>query len=308
MFKYVVKRVLIAIVSMFLLITITFFLMHTIPGGPFSAGEQKNLNPEVLEVIRAKYGLDLPVHEQFINYVKDLFQGDMGLSMKKLNYSVNELIADSFPVSAQIGFVAIIVALLIGIPLGVIAALKRGGVADMLSMTLATVGISIPTFVIAMLLMYAFCMEWAILPTHGWGELKHFILPVACLCLAPVANITRLTRSTLMEVVQQDYIRTARSKGLSEFTVIGKHAMRNAVVPVVTYLGPLVAGLMTGSFAIERIFMVPGIGRYFVNSVSDRDYTMIMGVTIFYGMFIMICTLIVDIAYALIDPRVRLES
>lgn len=308
MLKYIVKRVLIAIVSMFLLITITFFLMHAIPGGPFSAGEQKNLNPEVIELIRARYGLDLPVHEQFINYVEALLHGDMGLSMKKINYTVNELIAESFPVSAQIGFIAIIVALAIGIPLGIIAALRRGGVADMLSMTLATIGISIPTFVIALLLMYAFCMELAILPTYGWGEMKHFILPVACLCLAPIANITRLTRSTLMEVVQQDYIRTARSKGLSEFSVIGKHAMRNAIVPVVTYLGPLVASLMTGSFAIERMFMVPGIGRYFVNSVSDRDYTMIMGVTIFYGMFIMICTLIVDIAYALIDPRVRLES
>ena len=308
MLKYIIKRVLIAIVSMFLLITITFFLMHAIPGGPFSAGEQKNLNPEVIEIIEARLGLDLPIHEQYFNYVGNLLHGDLGMSMKKLNYSANELIAESFPVSAQIGFIAILVALAIGIPLGVVAALKRGGVADMLSMTLATIGISIPTFVIAMLLMYFFCMEMAILPTYGWGELKHFILPVACLCLAPIANITRLTRSTLMEVVQQDYIRTARSKGLSEFTVIGKHAMRNAIVPVVTYLGPLVASLLTGSFAIERMFMVPGIGRYFVNSVSDRDYTMIMGVTIFYGLFIMVCTLIVDIAYALIDPRVRLDS
>ncbi|MGN0713196.1 MAG: ABC transporter permease [Anaerovoracaceae bacterium] len=308
MLKYIIKRVLVAVVSMFLLITITFFLMHAIPGSPFNAGDRKNLNPEVIEAIEAKYGLDLPVHEQYINYVKNLLHGDMGLSMKKLNYSVNELIADSFPVSAQIGFFAIIVALAVGIPLGVVAALKRGGVADMFSMTLATVGISIPTFVIALLLMYLFCMKLAWLPPFGWGELKHFILPVACLSLAPIANITRLTRSTLMEVVQQDYIRTARSKGLSEFVVIGKHAMRNAIVPVVTYLGPLVAGLMTGSFAIERMFMAPGIGRYFVNSVSDRDYTMIMGVTIFYGLFIMVCTLIVDIAYAIIDPRVRLDS
>lgn len=308
MLKYIIKRVFIAVVSMFLLITITFFLMHAIPGSPFNATERKNMNPEVIEIIEARYGLNLPVHEQFFNYVKNLMQGDMGQSMKKINYSANELIATSFPVSAQIGFIAIIVALAVGIPLGVTAALKRGGVADMLSMTLATVGISIPTFVIALLLMYLFCMKLALLPAYGWGELKHFILPVTCLALAPIANITRLTRSTLMEVVQQDYIRTARSKGLSEFMVIGKHAMRNAIVPVVTYLGPLVASLMTGSFAIERMFMVPGIGRYFVNSVSDRDYTMIMGVTIFYGMFIMVCTLVVDIAYAIIDPRVRLDS
>lgn len=308
MLKYIVKRVLIAVVSMFLLITITFFLMHAVPGSPFSAGANRNISPEVIEQIEANYGLNLPVHEQYFNYMSNLLHGNMGLSMKKLNYSVNELIATNFPVSAQIGFFAILVALAVGIPLGTVAALKRGGIADMFSMTLATVGISIPTFVIALFAMYFFCMKLGWLPAYGWGELKNFILPVACLALAPIANITRLTRSTLMEVVQQDYIRTARSKGLSEFTVIGKHAMRNAIVPVVTYLGPLVAGLMTGSFAIERMFMAPGIGRYFVNSVSDRDYTMIMGVTIFYGVFIMVCTLIVDIAYAVIDPRVRLDD
>ncbi len=308
MLKYIIKRVLIAAVSMVLLITITFFLMHAVPGSPFSAGDQKNLNPEVREAIEAHYGLNLPVYEQYFNYMTDLLHGDLGMSMKKTNYTVNELISSSFPASAQIGLWAIVVSLFIGIPLGVIAALKRGGIADMASMTLATIGISIPTFVIAMLLMYVFCMEFSILPSHGWGQAVNYILPVVCLCMSPIANITRLTRSSMMEVVQQDYIRTARSKGLPEFTVIGKHGMRNAVVPVVTYLGPLVANLTTGSFAIERIFMVPGIGRYFVNSVSDRDYTMIMGMTIFFGIFIMICTLIVDIAYALIDPRVRYEE
>ncbi len=308
MLKYIIKRILIAVVSMLLLITITFFLMHAIPGSPFRTSDQKNLNPQVLEAIEEYYGLNLPVHEQYIDYMTDLLKGDMGVSMKKTNYTVNELIATSFPASAKVGMAAIVVSLLVGIPLGVVSALKRGSIADMAAMTLATIGISIPTFVIAMILMYFFCMEFAILPAYGWGKLINYILPVTCLCLAPIANITRLTRSSMMEVVQQDYIRTARAKGLPEFTVIGKHAMRNALVPVVTYLGPLVAALTTGSFAIERIYMIPGIGRYFVNSVSDRDYTMIMGVTIFFGAFIMACTLLVDIAYALIDPRVRYEE
>ncbi len=175
-------------------------------------------------------------------------------------------------------------------------------------MIIATIGISIPTFVIAMLLMYLFCMKWGVLPNTGWGEMKHFILPVACLCLAPIAHITRLMRSSMLEVSRQDYVRTARSKGVPEGKVIGKHMVRNAILPVITYLGPLVAALTTGSFAIERLFMIPGIGRYFVNAVGDRDYTVIMGLTIFYGAFIMLCTLLVDIAYAIIDPRVKLDQ
>lgn len=307
MTRYIIKRVIAALISMFFLITVTFFLMHAIPGGPFSAGEQKDLNPEIVEAIRARYGLDQPKWKQYLNYLAKLFQGDMGVSYKKTNYTVNELIVGGFPASAEVGIIAIIVALVIGIPLGIISALKRGSWADILSMVIATIGIAIPTFVIAMLLMYEFCMRHALLPNIGWGTVKHLILPVFCMCLSPIANITRLMRSSMLEVSRQDYIRTARSKGVPEFKVICKHMIRNAVLPVVTYLGPLVAALMTGSFAIERLFMIPGMGRYFVNAVSDRDYTVIMGLTIFYGAFIMICTLLVDIAYALIDPRVKLD-
>lgn len=308
MTRYILKRIVAALISMFFLITVTFFLMHSIPGGPFSAGEQKDLNPEILAAIRARYGLDQPVWKQYLNYLGKLLQGDMGVSYKKTNYTVNELILGGFPISGQVGLAAIVIALIIGIPLGIISALKRGSWADMLSMIIATIGISIPTFVIAMLLMYQFCMRHAILPNFGWGELKHFVLPVSCMCLSPIAHITRLMRSSMLEVSRQDYIRTARSKGVSEFKVIGKHMIRNAILPVVTYLGPLVAALLTGSFAIERLFMIPGMGRYFVNAVSDRDYTVIMGLTIFYGAFIMLCTLLVDIAYAIIDPRVKLDS
>lgn len=308
MARYIIKRVIAAVISMFFLITITFFLTRAIPGGPFSAGEQKDLNPEIVEAIRARYGLDKPVFEQYLNYLGKLLQGDMGVSYKKVNYTVDELIIGGFPASAKVGAVAIIVALVIGVPLGIVAALKRGTWSDMAAMVIATIGISIPTFVIAMLLMYQFCMKWGLLPNTGWGEMKHFILPVACLCLAPIAHITRLMRSSMLEVSRQDYVRTARSKGVPESKVIGKHMVRNAILPVVTYLGPLVAALTTGSFAIERLFMIPGIGRYFVNAVGDRDYTVIMGLTIFYGAFIMLCTLLVDIAYAIIDPRVKLDQ
>lgn len=308
MTRYILKRVVAALISMFFLITVTFFLMHAIPGGPFSAGEQKDLNPDIVAAIRARYGLDQPVWKQYLNYLAKLIQGDMGVSYKKTNYTVNELITGGFPASAEVGAVAIVIALAIGIPLGIISALKRGSWADMLSMVIATIGIAIPTFVIAMLLMYEFCMRHALLPNFGWGAAKHLILPVACMCLSPIANVTRLMRSSMLEVSRQDYIRTARSKGVPEIKVICKHMIRNAVLPVVTYLGPLVAALLTGSFAIERLFMIPGMGRYFVNAVSDRDYTVIMGLTIFYGAFIMICTLLVDIAYAIIDPRVKLDS
>ena len=305
MIQYIIKRLLAAILFMFLLVTATFFLMHAVPGSPFNPGEQKNIPPEILAQIRSKYGLDDPPFKQYVSYMGKLLQGDLGVSFKKQNYSVNELVMSGFPASAKIGIWAIIVALAIGLPLGIISALKRGGWMDWFSMILATIGIAVPTFIIAMLLLYIFAMRLGWLPVFGWGTWKHMVIPVACLSLSPIAYITRLMRSSMLEVSRQDYIRTARAKGVGEFMVIGKHAVRNAILPVVTYLGPLVAGLLTGSFVIERLFMIPGLGRYFVTAVSDRDYSVILGLTIFYGGFLMICILLVDIAYAIIDPRVR---
>ena len=305
MIQYIIKRLLAAILSMFLLVTATFFLMHAVPGSPFNPGEQKNIPPEILAQIRSKYCLDDPPFKQYVSYMGKLLQGDLGVSFKKQNYSVNELVMSGFPASAKIGIWAIIVALAIGLPLGIISALKRGGWMDWFSMILATIGIAVPTFIIAMLLLYIFAMRLGWLPVFGWGTWKHMVIPVACLSLSPIAYITRLMRSSMLEVSRQDYIRTARAKGVGEFMVIGKHAVRNAILPVVTYLGPLVAGLLTGSFVIERLFMIPGLGRYFVTAVSDRDYSVILGLTIFYGGFLMICILLVDIAYAIIDPRVR---
>ena len=305
MIVYALKRIGAMLIAMCVLITVTFFLMHAIPGGPFSQGEQRNTPPQVLEAIRAKYGLDQPVATQYIQYVSRLIRGDLGDSFKKLNYTVNELIASGFPVSAKVGALAFVVSLAVGIPLGVISALKRGRWMDMVSMIIATIGISVPTFLLAMLMLYFFAMKLKVLPVFGYGNWQQLVIPVTCLALPPIAYITRLMRSSMLEVQRQDYIRTARSKGVSEFMVISKHAMRNSVLPVVTYLGPLVAALFTGSFAVERLFMIPGIGRYFVVAVSDRDYSVILGITIFYGAFIMVCTLIVDIAYAFIDPRVK---
>ena len=305
MVRYVLKRILAAVLSMFVLVTVTFFLMHAVPGSPFNPSEQKNIPAEVLAQIRAKYGLDEPVWKQYLTYMGNLFRGDLGDSFKKLNYSVNELVMGGFPTSAKVGAWAIVVALAIGIPLGIISALKRGSWMDWSSMIMATIGISVPTFIIAMLLMYVFAMKLGWLPVFGWGTWKHMVIPVACLALSPIAYITRLMRSSMLEVSRQDYMRTARAKGVGEFTVIAKHGIRNAVLPVVTYLGPLVAGLLTGSFVVERLFMLPGIGRYFVTAVNDRDYSVILGLTIFYGGFLMLCILVVDIAYAIIDPRVR---
>ena len=241
-------------------------------------------------------------------YWKDLLKGDFGISYKKMDTSVNEIILGHFPVSARVGAIAVLIALVVGIPLGILSAIYRGRFADWLSMLFATVGISVPVFVISILLMYLFAgvLNW--LPSFGLTTWKHYILPVACLAFNPIAYIARQTRSSMLEVMEQDYIRTARAKGVTEFFVVVKHALKNAIMPVVTYLGPLIAGLLTGSFVVERLFSVPGIGRNFVQSISDRDYTVIMGLTIFFGIFVVVCNLVVDICYALIDPRVKVSE
>ena len=305
MAKYGLKRLVAAGISMLILITATFFLMHAVPGNPFSPGEQRNVPPKVLENLRSKYGLDLPVWKQYLNYMNNLLHGNLGYSFKKLNYTVNELIVGGFPASAVVGTLAIIAALAAGVPLGITSALKRGGWMDWLSMIFATIGISMPIFIIAILLMYVFSMKLQILPIYGYGTASHLVIPVICLAFSPIAYITRLMRSSMLEVSRQDYIRSARARGVSEFMVIAKHGVRNSILPVVTYIGPLIAALLTGSFVVERLFMIPGLGRYFVTAVAERDYSVILGITIFYGAFIMMCTLLVDIAYAIIDPRVK---
>ena len=308
MLKYILKRLFAGVLTIFVLITLSFFMMHAMPGSPFSPNEQKNVPPEVLERIAASYGLDRPVMEQYFTYLKNLMHGDLGVSYKKQDTSVNDIIVEHFPVSARVGAVAVIVSLIIGIPMGVLAALHRGKALDMAAMVFCTIGISVPVFVISVLLLYLFAgvLQW--LPSYGLTTWRHYILPVACLSFNPIAYIARQTRSSMLEALEQDYVRTARAKGVRELWVVGKHALKNALTPVITYLGPLVAGLLTGSFVVERLFSVPGVGRYFVQSVSDRDYTMIMGIVIFFGIFVVVCNLISDILLAIVDPRVKLNS
>jgi len=308
MLKYTLKRVLYGMITILLLITVTFFIMRSIPGSPFIKGEQK-MPPEMLEHLNAKYGMDKPLFVQYLTYIKNICSGDFGESFKKVNNTVNDMVARGFPVSAKVGAAAIVLSLLLGLTLGITSAVKRGGLLDGFSMVFATVGISIPVFVIAVLLMYLFSGGvFRVLPTYGLTSWKHYVLPVACLSFRPVAYIARLTRSSMLEAMQQDYIRTARAKGVPEFFVIVKHGLKNAVLPVITYVGTLVAVLLTGSFIIERLYAIPGIGKYFVDSISGRDYNVILGITVFFGIFVVICNILVDVLYGVIDPRVKMSE
>lgn len=308
MAKYIIKRLVAGLISLWVLITITFFLMHSIPGGPFSPAEERKIPPEVLAKIEASYGLDKPLHIQYVNYLNNLLHGDLGISFKDRDTLVNDLIKRGFPVSARVGLVAVIISLCVGVPLGIISAIYKTKWIDRASMIFATIGISIPGFVITVLMMFFFCVKLKIFPTFGLLSPLHYVLPVAGLSFYPIAYITRLLRSSMLETMRQDYIRTARSKGVKEIMVIAKHALRNSLMPIVTYLGPLIAGLLTGGFVVERLFSIPGIGREFVSSVGDRDYSVTLGITVFYGAFIIIANLCVDILYVIIDPRVKVEE
>lgn len=305
---YIVKRFFASILTMFVLITITFFLMHVVPGGPFSPAEERKVPKSVMEKMEEKFGLNEPLSVQYVNYLKSIAQGDLGFSFKQSDVTVNELISRGFPVSAKVGLVAIVVALIVGMLLGITSAIKRGKWADWASMIFATVGISIPNFVITVLMLFLFAVVLKLLPTYGLSSWKHYILPVIGLAFGPIAYIARLMRSSMLEVMRQDYILTARAKGVPEYRVIFKHALKNAIIPIVTYLGPLVAALLTGSFIVERVFSIPGIGRDFVTGISDRDYSVILGLTVFLGLFIIVANFIVDVLYAIIDRRVKIEE
>ena len=308
MVKYIIKRLLAGVLSLFVLVTLTFFLMHMIPGGPFSPSEQRNVPEKILEQIQDKYGLNDPVPVQYARYLGNLLHGDMGTSFKKQDTTVNELIANGFPVSAQVGALGIVAALAVGIPLGIIAAIRRGKMADGVAMVFATIGVSVPSFVICVLMMYLFCEKWKIFPSYGLTSWKHYVLPVFCMAFSQIAYITRLMRSSMLETMRQDYIRTERAKGMPEYLVIGKYALKNSILPVVTYVGPLIATLLTGTFIIEKLFSIPGLGRYFVSAITDRDYSVTLGLTVFLGAMIIVCNLVVDIMYAIIDPRVKITE
>jgi oligopeptide transport system permease protein len=307
MLKYILNRFIVSIFTLLIVVTIIFFLIRLLPGDPFTS--ERNIPVQVRMNMLAKFGLDKPLHIQYLLYLKDLFtKGDMGPSMKYETRSVRDIIVYSFPASAKIGLLVVIASIIAGVNIGILAAMNQGKLMDRSAMILATLGVTIPNFVLANLLILVFSLKLHVLPPTGYGEARHLILPVIALAGYSTAFIARLTRSKYLEVVQQDYIRTARAKGLTWRSVVFKHAMKNSMIPVVTYLGPLIANVLTGSFVVETIFAVPGLGREFVLSISNRDYTMILGVSIFYSCFVIICNFMVDVIYVMIDPRIKLED
>ena len=301
--NYILKRILVSVLTIILIASITFFMMHSIPGGPFT--REKPVPPEIRRILEAKYHLDDPLIKQYADYMIGLFTFNLGPSFSKIGVSVGELILGGLPASAKIGFLASILIIALGIPFGIISALKQNKTIDYFVMFMATLGVTIPSFVVATLIIYFFAGKLGWLPTFGIDSWLGYVGPVIALSGYSLSFVTRLTRSTMLEVLRQDYIRTARANGISEVKVMLKHAVKNALIPVVTYLGPMIAAILTGSFVIEKIFAISGIGRYFVESITNRDYTTIMGVTAFYAAFYIIMVLLVDVAYAYIDPRIK---
>lgn len=305
MLKYIGKRLVASILTIWVVITLTFFLMRLMPGGPFDSDK---LTPQIKANMEAKYGMDKPLMEQYTMYMKNLLHGDFGESMIFKGRKVSDTISTSFPASAKVGLVAVAAATVVGIGLGVTAALKGGKWPDKLIVVFVTLGTTIPSFVIGAVLIYLLAVHWRLLPATGFSSWKNYIMPVIALSMSSMSFITRLTRSKLLDVLKSDYIRTAKAKGLSKSKVIFKHALRNSLIPIVTYIGPLVAGILTGSFVIEKIFAIPGLGNEFVQSVTNRDYTMLLGVTVFYCTMLIMFTFMVDILYVLIDPRIKLQD
>jgi oligopeptide transport system permease protein len=284
-------------------ITLTFFMMHSIPGGPFA--QDKEVPPEVLRALEAKYRLDDPLYMQYANYIKGLLAWDLGPSFQKIGVSVNDIIKQSLPASAKLGAVTFAFVLLIGIPSGIFSAVRRDSLPDQAIRFLATLGQTIPSFVLATLLIYFFSSRLKIFPTFGLRTWKHFVLPAIALGGYSLSFVTRLVRSSMLEAMGQDYIRTAMAKGVPELQVFFKHALRNSLIPVVTYVGPLIATVVTGSFVVEKVFAIPGMGKFFVDSITNRDYTVLMGLTILDAILLCAAVLIVDLLYGLIDPRIR---
>jgi oligopeptide transport system permease protein len=306
MLRFITSRFLQSLLAVFLVITATFFMIRFVPGGPFTA--EKAVTPEILRNLEAHYGMDKPMWRQYLDYLGNLARGDLGPSFKYPNRTVNEIIGDKLPVSAELGALSLVIALVIGIALGTFAAVRRNTWIDYTASTFGMAGISIPTFVVGPLLVLGFAIHLGWFNASGWYGPRDRVLPAIVLGLAYAAPISRLTRGGMLEVLHQDFIRTARAKGASELRIVVRHALRGGLLPVVSYLGPAVAGILTGSFVIETIFQIPGIGREFVNSAFNRDYTLVLGTVILYAVLIMGLNLIVDIIQAWMNPKVRLEA
>ncbi len=307
MLSYAIRRILGAIPTLLLIITIAFFMMRMAPGGPFDT--DRALPPEIEANLNRVYHLDEPLHEQYVRYLGNLLQGDFGPSFKYRDFSVTELIWIGFPISMRLGLTAIAVAMVLGTMLGCFAALRQNTRTDYAVMSTAMVGIAVPNFVVAPLLSLVFGVYLGWLPVAGWGggAFRNMLLPVTALALPQIAVVARLTRGSMIEVLQSNYIRTARAKGLPEWTVVIRHALKGALIPVVTYLGPATAAIITGSVVIEQIFGIPGIGRFFIQGALNRDYTLVMGVVVFYGTLLVLANLIVDLLYGFLDPKVRYD-
>ncbi len=305
MAKYIFKRLGMAVLTLWVIITITFILMHSVPGDPFS--DEKMIRPEIMANLEARYGLDQPMIVQYFTYLGNVLQGDFGESMKYQNRTVNELIAAGFPQSFTLGIVACVMGLSLGIIFGIIAGLNRGKWPDYVVIILSILGVSVPSFVFASLFQYIFGAKLGWFPIQGWGSLATMVLPACALGLRMVAYIGRMMRTTMLDVLSQDYIRTSKAKGLSQFQTTFRHALRNAITPIVTIAGPMLAGTMVGSFVVENIFNIQGIGKYLVDSVQASDYTMILGMTTFYAILLVVMMLVVDILYVFVDPRVELN-
>jgi ABC-type dipeptide/oligopeptide/nickel transport system permease component len=311
MLQFILKRILSGLVTVFVIATLTFLAMHLVPGDPISG--QKAMSPEIRANLERKYGLDKPISTQYVVYMKNMLKGDFGISFTQQNRSVNDIIRSHFPVSAWLGIAAIILSVFAGVMFGSISALFRGRLPDGVVMFLAIVGISVPNFVFAALGQYMVTevnkrFGWEVLPVGGWGTFKHVILPAIVLELSTLAFLARLMRSSMLEVIHQDYVRTAKAKGLSPARIFFSHQLRNAILPVITFLGPAIAYITTGGFVVESVFAIPGLGRYFVQAVQQLDYTVIMGLTVFYGAFLVFMVIAVDIVYGMIDPRISVAK
>ena len=301
---YIIKRIFNAVIVLWIVITITFFLMHAITGRAFTA--EKSLPPYVLHSIEERYKLNDPLYKQYGDYLCNLVQGDLGPSFKYPGRSVNDIIKDGFPVSFKLGIEAILIAIIIGIPAGILAGVKKDKWQDRAVNFFTTLGVAVPSFVVAALLIYVLSTKLHLLPAAMWNGWRYEIMPALALSGMPMSFIARLTRSSMLDILSQDYIKTARAKGLSWSKVLIKHALPNSLIPVVTYLGPMTASILTGSFVIETIFAIPGLGQYFVTSIYNRDYTVILGVTIFYSVIVIVLNMVVDLFYPLLDPRIKI--
>ncbi|WP_027416864.1 ABC transporter permease [Aneurinibacillus terranovensis] len=303
MLSFFIRRFTALVITLFVIVTLTFFLMHAIPGSPFDV--ERTTNEAVTQNLKAHYHLDKPLPVQYAAYLASLVRLDLGPSIAHNPDTVNSMISRGFPVSFVLGIVAILFALISGVALGIMAALRHNRVIDYAAMVAAVLGISVPNFIVATLLIKYVAVKWGLLPVATWGTWKHVILPALALAAGPLAIIARLTRSNMLEVLTQDYIETARAKGLHPVTIVLKHALRNAILPVITLVGTLVANVLTGSFVIEKIFAIPGMGKYFVDGINNRDYSVIMGTTVFYSALLVFVMFVVDIVYGFIDPRIK---